>query len=411
MKDFKQLYENKDDYDVIIYAGEESKELHAHSLVLRTRSPYFRGVLSYELTKKQNGYFIFKKQDISASTFDVILKFIYYGVVDLRELGSTEVLKVLVAADELGLQKSINYIQKFLIENRDDFLREDPVGMLNIVSGHETFDDLKKFCVEAILVDPDVLFNSNSPELKSNVREFKDQDFKILAKRLRNCIPLIRFHEISMEDFYLRVLPFKKILSKELRDDIIRCYMVTKAIPHCNVYPPRIPTLPSMLINWKHLILFASWIDKKAEYYTSFSQVSYELELLYRSSRDGNYDNSFYQKCADQGATIVVCKIDDPKRLVGGYNPLGWSSSNSSRETKESFIFLFNDHTNIKEGFYLGLNETNQTCYFNSSFAFGSDLACSFTYWSAKPRQYKNIGIPNTFIASNCEVFKVVKKN
>ncbi|CAG8516378.1 5329_t:CDS:2 [Diversispora eburnea] len=62
---------------------------------------------------------------------------------DLREYDGPEILKILIASDELGLQKLIDFIQKFLIDNRDDFLRQDPVGMLYIITRHLGFGSLK----------------------------------------------------------------------------------------------------------------------------------------------------------------------------------------------------------------------------------------------------------------------------
>ncbi|CAG8745231.1 4924_t:CDS:2, partial [Acaulospora morrowiae] len=159
-KNFKQLYENRENGDVIIYAGEELKELRAHSQVLLTYSSYFRGVLSYEGAKNYDGHFILKKSNIHASTFEVILKFAYCGPTDLHELDNAVVLKVLAAAEELGFHKLINYVEKYIIKNLNDFSREDPVKMLHIVASHETFEDLKEICVEAILTEPDILFDS-----------------------------------------------------------------------------------------------------------------------------------------------------------------------------------------------------------------------------------------------------------
>ncbi|CAG8592826.1 18883_t:CDS:1, partial [Acaulospora morrowiae] len=378
--------------------------------------------------------------------------FIYCGIVDLRELDGTEVFKVLVAADELGLQKLIDNTQKFLIENRDNFLREDPAKMLCIVTCHETFDDIKKFCLETILADPDILFGSNKfltleesalmsilrcddllmdeiniwdcvikwgmsrdPELKSNVESFKDQDFKELEDRLHNFIPLIRFHDISMEDFYLRVWPFKKILSEELVDDILRCYMVSKAIPRCNVYDPRDT---SGLVNRKHFTLFASWIDQKSENYTRFNQIPYKFTHIYRASKDGNDASTFHQKCDNQGATIVVCKLENSERLAGGYNPLDWSGNGQYRYSPECFIFSIencNDPTANNNVCRPAGSYSNSAVYCHISygpiFGGGHDLQCTPpNQWNCNPYSYGSVNLPSSFKSSDFEVFKVEKK-
>ncbi|CAG8562925.1 13113_t:CDS:2, partial [Dentiscutata heterogama] len=185
-EDYKQLYETREDYDVIIYAGEEpnAEEVHAHSLVLRTRSTYFRGALASDwATKdKDSGCFIFKKPNVSLSSFELILKFLYCGEVDVQNLEGETILELLVASDEFGLTSLIDYILYF-IENQKSFLEENPVGMLHMVARYETF-------------------NKIGNELKDNVTEFDQDDFKLLEKTLQRCIQYIRFHEISMPDFY-----------------------------------------------------------------------------------------------------------------------------------------------------------------------------------------------------------------
>ncbi|CAG8592841.1 18884_t:CDS:2 [Acaulospora morrowiae] len=453
-EDLKLLYENRKNCDVKIHAGIELEEIYAHSLLLRVRSPYFRGALSQERTKNKDGYFIFKKPTISVSTFEVILKFIYCGIADLRELDCTEIFNVLIAADELGLQKFIIYIQKFLIENRANFLQEDPVRMLRTVIYYEAFDDLKKFCVEAILADPDILFGSNKflaleenpliailksddltmdeieiwdcvikwgmaqdPKLKSNVENFKDQDFKALEDRLHNFIPLIRFHDIPMEGFYLGVWPFKKILTEKLVNDILRCYMVPKAKPRYNVYPSRTAPISSTLINTKHLILFASWIDRKPENYTRFGQIPYKFKLLYRASQDGNNTNIFRQRCNNQGATIVVGKIQNSERLTGGYNPLSWNGNNQYKYSTESFIFSIdncNNPNNYNLGRLTGANDNSAIYDHNSygpTFGRGNDLRCQFNNcWYYNANTYTSIGLQNQYNITDWEVFKVEKK-
>jgi hypothetical protein len=74
--DYKNLFEEEIEYDVIIYAGEEPnvKEIHAHSNILCIRSQYFRTAFSNEWAKKKDGKFILKKPNISPHLFNIILK-------------------------------------------------------------------------------------------------------------------------------------------------------------------------------------------------------------------------------------------------------------------------------------------------------------------------------------------------
>jgi hypothetical protein len=60
----EKVLETNDEYDVIIYAGENenAKELCAHSSILCIRSQYFRTAFSKEWANKEDGKFIFESQ-------------------------------------------------------------------------------------------------------------------------------------------------------------------------------------------------------------------------------------------------------------------------------------------------------------------------------------------------------------
>ena len=74
--DYEKLLKVYKGHDVIIYAGEDEnvKEIHAHSIILCTRSQYFRTVLSNEWADKKNGKFILKKPNISPQVFKIVLR-------------------------------------------------------------------------------------------------------------------------------------------------------------------------------------------------------------------------------------------------------------------------------------------------------------------------------------------------
>jgi hypothetical protein len=76
VNDYEKLLEANDDYNVIIYAGENEnvKEIHAHSNILRIRSQYFCAELSKELPEKKDGKFVFRKPNIPPQLFEMILR-------------------------------------------------------------------------------------------------------------------------------------------------------------------------------------------------------------------------------------------------------------------------------------------------------------------------------------------------
>src|SRR5438477_8914853 len=91
--------------------------------------------------------------------YDVI---IYCGNIELKNLQGPDVLKLLIAVDELNIQPLISHVQEFLIEHKTEFLQQNPTGILETVYQHETFTDLWNFCLEVICKEPKILFNSDN---------------------------------------------------------------------------------------------------------------------------------------------------------------------------------------------------------------------------------------------------------
>ena len=83
-----------------------------------------------------------------------MLRFIYCGNIELKDLQGSDVLKLLIAVDELNIQQLISYVQEFLIELQTEFLHQNPSGILETVYKHEAFKDLWNFCLEKICEEP-----------------------------------------------------------------------------------------------------------------------------------------------------------------------------------------------------------------------------------------------------------------
>ena len=75
-QDLSLMLNDSDDYNVVIQVGENQniKEFHAHSNILRARSPYFKSALSTKWTTKKNNMIEFKKPNINPTVFEMILK-------------------------------------------------------------------------------------------------------------------------------------------------------------------------------------------------------------------------------------------------------------------------------------------------------------------------------------------------
>jgi hypothetical protein len=278
-------------------------------------------------------------------------------------------LELLTSADELGIELLYEYVMKYFIENYDDYIKENPVKILQSIYANENFNELKntyleKFCEyseelfessefkslekpilleilkrDDFSVDEIVIWESilkwglaKHPEINNiNIEDWSIQNFVDLGNVLKEFLPLIRFQDISKDDFFDKIEPYQMLFPKTLWKPLLQSYVVPDRQQTLNLLPSRIlklnSTLESLTINQSLTLLFASWIDRKSPPYTSFKEVKYEFKLLYRSSRDGLNATTFHQKCDDINKTLAVGKIQNSEQIVGGYNPLNWNKN------------------------------------------------------------------------------------
>ncbi|RGB24643.1 hypothetical protein C1646_747715 [Rhizophagus diaphanus] len=448
--DYEKLFETELGYDVIIYAGDELniKEIHAHSSILCIRSQYFRSAFSNEWAEKKDGKFILRKPNISPHLFNIILRFIYCGNIELKNLQGPEVLKLLIAVDELNIQQLITYIQEYLIEHQTEFLYQNPTGILETVYQHETFTDLWDFCLEKICEEPKVLFNSDkfidlkAPLLEMLIKrddlnmeeieiwegllkwcfsqqnmindptKWSKEDIAKIERSLHRFIPLIRFYDINPADFFYKVYCYKEILPQDIIHNLLEFHIVPDIKPKTNVMSSRRPKLDSSLIESNHIPLFASWIDRKDSSYDKCDN-PYEFKLLYNSDRDGFNASSFHKNCDNKGATIWIAKIQGTKQLVGGYNPLDWCGSNIWKNTTDSFLFYLKDEKDISSAKLSYVNNANYAIYCHDTQGpHMGDFLCSgannwYFYSINVGIIYPKIDIPENFMVENYEVFQV----
>ncbi|GES81067.1 hypothetical protein GLOIN_2v1870090 [Rhizophagus clarus] len=450
--DYEKLFETELGYDVIIHAEEELniKEIHAHSDIL---SQYFHSTFSNEWAEKKDGKFVIKKPNVSPHLFNIILRFIYCGNIELKSLQGPDVLKLLIAVDELNIQQLVSYIQEYLIEHQTEFLHQNPTDILETVYQHETFTDLWNFCLEKICEEPRILFNSDKfinlkypllelllkrddlnideievwerllkwclaqQNMMNDPTKWSKEDITKIERSLYRFIPLIRFYDIGPADFFYKVYCYKEILPQDLIHDLLEFHIVPNTKPKLNIAPSRkLSSLDSTLIESKHIPQFASWIDKKDSSYYDNKKVPYDFNLLYRSNSDGFDPESFHKNCDNKGATVWVAKIQGTTQLVGGYNPLDWSKDNTWKNTADSFLYYITDEKNFFTAKLSYVKNPNYAiyCHFMQGPHMG-DLLCQGTnnwyfYNAGVGIIYPKIGIPERFTVENYEVFQVIKK-
>ncbi|GBB88029.1 hypothetical protein RclHR1_14550003 [Rhizophagus clarus] len=441
----KETKEVKDN-DVIIYVGNEPdfKEFQSNSKTIRSKSDYFKKILSDKNIEKKDKKYIIKIPNVTPQAFDVIIKYLFTGQINLNNLTGIEILNVMIASNELKLNQLVKNIEYFLVENQK-FLQKDPIGILQMVYYNKSLNNIQEFCLASICFEPEILFNSakfiNLPaplleiilkrddlnlveikiwenlikwgmaqekSLNEDFSKWNQDNFIIFEKRIHKFMSLIRFYDISSEDYFYKVRPFEEILPKEIKGEILKYYMIPGYTPN-NILLRY--SVDSVLINPKHTTLFANWIERKKRKY------NYKFSLLYRASRDGNTAEEFHIKCDNKGATIVVVKIENSEQIIGGYNSLLWDSSGDNKSTKDNFIFTFTDRTNLQSAKVVYSNDDQYSvkCLPNCGPAFGNgdlyvDYNMAANIWYSHASSYPTLNLPITMKVVDYEVFQVIKK-
>ncbi|CAB4407628.1 unnamed protein product [Rhizophagus irregularis] len=168
----------------------------------------------------------------------------------------------------------------------------------------------------------------------------------------------------SKADFN-RVLPYKKVLPKELYTELLREFLDNNTKTSSKSSPP-----------------ISKWI-KRLEI-TDELTTSIEFKLLFRGSRDGFYPVKFHEICDSQSHTVTIAKVAGSNEILGGYNPIAWKSDNIYGTTVDSFIFSFNN-TNRNENYILSRvidkkHAIDNRCYCGPIFGNGDLIIWGFDH-------------------------------
>ncbi|RGB37355.1 hypothetical protein C1646_756974 [Rhizophagus diaphanus] len=264
---------------------------------------------------------------------------------------------------------------------------------------------------------------TQNPELPSDPTNFSKNDFNILRNTLQQCVPYIRFHNLTSKEFLKKVKPYKKILPKELYNDLLEYFLDNdskKSIPRIIRENKEIrSSIDSKIITFQHAELISKWIDRLE--ITGKLTTSYGFKLLYRDSRDGSVlFNSRLEKfreiCVNQSRTITVIKIIDRNEIFGGYNPIEWKFDDSYGVTKDSFIFSFSN--NSIDNYILSRVKDEKKAIYNGEYSSGpafsidlqlfvgssNELKITCTKWNYE----KHIGKVNGLYVEEFEVFQIM---
>ncbi|CAG8583432.1 19921_t:CDS:2 [Cetraspora pellucida] len=305
--DNERLLQSGKSYDVIIYAGEgdNSKEFHAHSLILSLQSPYFEAAFLDENTMKQGNIFVFTKQHIPASIFETILRYLYTSEIFPDKLNGVEILHLLVTADELQLQNLVDNFQSFMNQKLEEIMREDIISIFDMIFKHNNriYESLRDHCLYYICMNPGLLFDDPkfihldryllkitlqrddlgniseddiwnnlikwgitqaSDILQSkNINDWIESDYVAFKETIHEFIPLIHWFQISSTRFKQNLLFFEKILTNDLYNDVLH-YHLNSIIPNrtFRTFPPRYaPSNHLVFVKSQCFNIIANWIN------------------------------------------------------------------------------------------------------------------------------------------------------
>ena len=78
----------------------------------------------------------------------------------LENCDTSDIVKVLITASELGLQELIPHLQLFLIKNKVHWMEQNFNLVYQTSFENDSFLELQKFCTELIIKEPKKFFNS-----------------------------------------------------------------------------------------------------------------------------------------------------------------------------------------------------------------------------------------------------------
>ncbi|GES77297.1 BTB/POZ protein [Rhizophagus clarus] len=257
-QNYIEILEDDEHYDVTIEVGEDPnvKIFRAHMIILCHRSSFLRQTLT--LNKKNNNGVLnnIKLSNVSPEAFQIILRYIYGGIFSSNGRDTLDIFNVLIAADELLLNELVDYLQKYFIENKTEWMEQNFELTLRISFKSNYLFEIQQFCTDLMVKYPEKMFKTldfeSIPEkslislikrddlqmkeievwkyvLKWGLAQckihnskpdtWKDNDFKTIRNILKDCLPLIRFYSLSSEEFVKKVRPYKKLLNKEIYDE------------------------------------------------------------------------------------------------------------------------------------------------------------------------------------------------
>ncbi|CAG8570274.1 5192_t:CDS:2, partial [Diversispora eburnea] len=370
---------------------------YAHSIILRVRCEYFNAAFGNSWVKTEDsGRMIFEKPNIKPIIFDVILRYIYSGILNISNLSIEQILELLIACDELCIQYLLDSLQSYLIDKHSKWIRKNLIIIYQTCFHHSSLSKLFDYFFETVTKNPNPQLLFTSPkfycldetellsilqrkeltsllsqgkiwdyvlrwgiyqhsELPTNLIYWNAQDFEKLKRTLKECISLIKFNEMSVKEFYQKVQPYAFILDANIYHQIhlkhssiksLNNFINWKLKPEVILMPQKIE---SMMLNEEQVKLIISWINRD-----NLSSSTSLVKKISNTFLKGNRRNSNRER--------------------------------GRRERPMSAIFNNNNNLRrerpIKNSSTSSLNDISQHNYYNSS-----DSSSNLYYYTINPKQ------------------------
>ncbi|RHZ89585.1 hypothetical protein Glove_13g122 [Diversispora epigaea] len=239
-QNFIDLLNDKDDYNVIIEIENKEKLFTAHSNILKYRSPYFRKELE-NIQPNENNVKTIIKSNVSSQIFDVILKYIYGGIVNLENVETRFIFDLMLAANEFELKELTNKLEILLIDTKASWLKTYFSLIYRTIFNENNFKNLENYCNDIIAKHPNIIFDSSdftslpvsalvsllkrddlqmeevkiwdyvikwgiaqNSTLPTDLEEWSKDNFLTLKTTLQPCLPLIRI--VNLENVETRFI-------------------------------------------------------------------------------------------------------------------------------------------------------------------------------------------------------------
>ncbi|EXX51362.1 BTB/POZ protein [Rhizophagus irregularis DAOM 181602=DAOM 197198] len=161
-QNYIELLKDDEYYDITIEVGEDPdvKIFRAHMNILCYRSPYLRRIIKSNNKNNDNALAHIKLSNTSPEIFQIVLEYIYGGILSLDEKDTSDLLKVLATADKLSLQELVDYLQGYLIENKFEQLEQYFEFSQQISSNSNNLFKLQEFCTNLMVQSSEKVLKS-----------------------------------------------------------------------------------------------------------------------------------------------------------------------------------------------------------------------------------------------------------